>query len=307
MLFAASISMLVLAIPVAGARSRAQQTWIVFRCGERYANLCGLVPETGESRQLTSDGDPSRPGSPSYVRFQRAYHGASLSPDGKLLSFAFDGGAYIARQDAEARLRVGESGKVGFTSLSPNRRRLVLINRLWKCIGGPNTGVCRGHGTLIISTIRGHALRRIPGVWHADWAGGRLVASRFSDQVLLISGPTFRKERVLIERQPWSLSDPVVSPDGRLVASAVATQNRGFIAIFSMSSHEVVRRLTFGVADWQPAWSPDGKKIVFSRSTQPCPGPDPCTDLYVVRTDGRGQPRSLGVRGIEPTWGLRVE
>jgi hypothetical protein len=279
-----------------GRRSAAGDTFIVFGCGEGYANLCGTVPETGELRQLTVDGDPNRSGSGSYVRFHRGYHGPSLSRDGRRLSFAFEGSAYIARQNAKARVRVGKLTKVGFTSMRPDRRRLALIERVQRC----NVERCHALSTLIVTTTRGTVLRRIPDVWEADWAQGRLVAESVSGQVVIFSGRHFRAQRVLVDykRPLWN---PAVSPDGRLVAVTVAGTHV-YIAVFSLATGKLVRRLTRGAG---PDWSPDGKRIVFSRDPQPCAGVDPCAELFTVRSDGRGQPRSLGVQGVEPTWSVR--
>ena len=285
--------------PVAG------YTFIVFRCGEGYANLCGTVPETGELRQLTSDGDPQRAGSRSFVRFHRGYRGPSLSRDGRQLSFGFDGSAYVAQQNAKARVRVGKLTKVGFTSMRPDGRRLVLINRVWRCIGGRGTGVCRGRGSLVMTTPRGTVLRRISGIWDADWAAGRLVTSGSSESLSLFSGRRLRHERMLVQRNAWSLQDPAVSPDGRRVAVGVVGQRDAFIAVFSMATGKVVRRLTTGPLDVDPEWSPNGKRIVFGRYTRPCEEVDPCMELYTVRSDRRGRPRSLGVQGLESTWGVR--
>jgi Tol biopolymer transport system component len=286
-----------------GRRSPAGDTVIVFRCGEGYANLCGAVPESGELRQLTVDGDPHRGGSGSYVRFHRGYHGPSLSPDGRRLSFAFEGSAYIARQDATLRHRVGRSKAVGFTSIRPDRGRLALVDRVYRCIGSRETGSCRGEGALSVTTPHGKVLRRIRGIWNADWAGARLVASQASG-LSLFSGRRFLNERVLSDSH-FVLHDPAVSPDGLLVAVAVVGQRYEFIAVFSLANGKLVRRLTRGSLDFDPEWSPDGKRIVFGRSTQPCPGVDPCAELFTVSSNGRGQPHSLGLRGLEPTWGVR--
>jgi Tol biopolymer transport system component len=286
-----------------GRRSAVGKTFIVFRCGEGYANLCGTVPETGAFRQLTFDGDPHRSGDRAYVRFHRGYHSPSLSNDGKLLSFAFEGSAYLARQSTKGRVRVGRSTKAGFTSIRPDRHRVAIVDRVLRCIGSRETGSCRGWGTLIVRSARGKVMRRISDVWEADWAGTRLLASRTSDHLSLFSGRGLRTERVLIDhRKP--LLEPAVSPDGRLVAVRLgAAQGRNSIALFSLATGKFVRRLTKGSSDSDPDWSPDGKRIVFTRYTSPCKQADTCTELYTVRSDGRGQPRSLGIPGVEPTWG----
>jgi Tol biopolymer transport system component len=157
----------------------------------------------------------------------------------------------------------------------------------------------------LVTTPGGRVLRRRRDVWDADWGAGGLVASLTSSYELwLLSGRRFRTERELIERRHSSLYEPTVSPDGRLVAAVVAGPRRNFIAVFSAKTGKLVRRLT-GPYDFGPEWSSDGKHIVFNRYTQPCDQVDPCAELYTVRSDGRGRPRSLGVQGLEPTWGVR--
>ena len=46
-----TVAMSLFALPQGGASSTTPQTYVVFLCGEGYANLCSLVPETGEHRQ----------------------------------------------------------------------------------------------------------------------------------------------------------------------------------------------------------------------------------------------------------------
>jgi tricorn protease-like protein len=300
------VSSAILLFAPGGTSSGLEQTYIVFLCGEGYANLCSVVPETGEHRQLTHDGDARRPGTREYRLYHRGYRGPSLSRDGTLLSFAFEGRPFIARQDAEARVPVGQSEKVGFTSIRPDGRRLALFRRIVVCIGSPETGSCQGYSTLRITTQRGAELRRIARVWEADWASGkRLVASRGSDHFLLFAGPDLRKKRVLIEWRNHLLSEPAVSPDGRFVAAKIVTQHRHFIGVFSLASGKYVRRLTSGPRDSNPGWSPDGRQIVFSRNAGACLPPSPCGELFVAPSDRRGEPRSLGVEGVQPTWSVR--
>lgn len=57
------------------------------------------------------------------------------------------------------------------------------------------------------------------------------------------------------------------------------------------------RTVTGGRYDGSPAWSPDGRSLVFARS--PSAGADPW--LYSVGADGSGL-RALGVQGFTPSW-----
>jgi len=100
-----------------------------------------------------------------------------------------------------------------------------------------------------------------------------------------------------------ALSRPAASPDGRrLVAVAepftTATGYRqvfkGVIALFDPSSGRLMRNLTRGRADTDPAVSPDGRQVVFSRGK----------DLYTVRLDGRACRATLLRKGMRnATWG----
>lgn len=67
-----------------------------------------------------------------------------------------------------------------------------------------------------------------------------------------------------------ALSDPASSPDGtRIAFSGGEEANTEPADLYVMNSDgSELRRLTFDpeVPDWEPAWSPDGSQIVFTRS-----------------------------------------
>jgi hypothetical protein len=75
---------------------------------------------------------------------------------------------------------------------------------------------------------------------------------------------------------------------------AEKSQFAGAIALFDPATGALVRDLTTGHADRDPAFSPDRRQVAFTRDG----------DLYVVKVAG-GAPRLLrrGVR--DPTWGAR--
>lgn len=99
---------------------------------------------------------------------------------------------------------------------------------------------------------------------------------------------------------------PALSPDGGMIAyvqaPATGLSCQGCpTALWVMDadgSH--TRRLTAPeqqVWDAAPSWSPDGARIVFSRSTQASFG-----ELYVIPAAG-GKARDLHIAGADPAWG----
>ena len=96
--------------------------------------------------------------------------------------------------------------------------------------------------------------------------------------------------------------DPAWSPDGRRIAFArkvpwgprgVGGQSEIFVMNADGSGQ---RRLTRNLSgDFHPAWSPDGRKIVFENGGSSAGGGNSWGwyDVYVVNADGSGQPTGL--------------
>jgi Tol biopolymer transport system component len=110
-------------------------------------------------------------------------------------------------------------------------------------------------------------------------------------------------ERTIATDGARTLSQPAASADGRYLAAVaepwVNTSDfvqkfTGAIALFDPNSGARLRDLTPGPNDSDPAFSPDGKQVVFRRGSS----------LYVVKTAG-GSAKRLRSGGSEPTWGSR--
>lgn len=94
--------------------------------------------------------------------------------------------------------------------------------------------------------------------------------------------------------------DPVVSPDGRMIAYVWA----GRIWVMRADGSEQ-RKLTTD-SGGRPFWSPDGRRLVYTVwNLDPCyPGPaQKCaiTDIWTVNVDGTGE-RKLFDRALQPAW-----
>jgi dipeptidyl aminopeptidase/acylaminoacyl peptidase len=93
------------------------------------------------------------------------------------------------------------------------------------------------------------------------------------------------------------IADPQLSPDGSTVAFVRVTvnekENRYETALFVVpaSGAEAPRRLTAGIRDTAPRWSPDAKRIVFVRNPEKDGKPQP-SQLYLLDMDG-GEARSI--------------
>jgi len=99
------------------------------------------------------------------------------------------------------------------------------------------------------------------------------------------------------------IADPQISPDGRTVAFVRVTvnekENRYESSIFTVpsSGNEAPRRLTSGIRDTGPRWSPDSKRIVFVRTAETRTGGNENgtrtqPQLYLLEMDG-GEARAL--------------
>jgi len=77
------------------------------------------------------------------------------------------------------------------------------------------------------------------------------------------------------------IADPQLSPDGATVAFVRVTvnekENRYEASIFvaPATGSEAPRRITSGIRDTAPRWSPDGKQIVFVRAPEKDGKPQP--------------------------------
>lgn len=93
-------------------------------------------------------------------------------------------------------------------------------------------------------------------------------------------------------------SDPALSPDGRLVATSCDEQRTGRLSICVTDlARGVTSRVTEGVRDRFPTWSPDGQSLAYLGSDGQSPR------AYQVAVDGRASPRPLlQVMGIPTSW-----
>ena len=98
------------------------------------------------------------------------------------------------------------------------------------------------------------------------------------------SAPRLAQKRNITEKDLWDfvwIGDPQVSPDGARVAFVRVTVNEkkeGYnTSIWSVpvAGGEAPRQLTKGDHDTTPRWSPDGKFLLFLRSTEKDGKPEP--------------------------------
>ena len=107
---------------------------------------------------------------------------------------------------------------------------------------------------------------------------------RHSSRASASSPPLSPQKRNITEKDLWDfvwIGDPQVSPDGSRVAFVRVTVNEkkeGYnTSIWSVpvAGDEAPRQLTKGDHDTTPRWSPDGKFLLFLRSTEKDGKPEP--------------------------------
>src|SRR6185436_6066303 len=92
---------------------------------------------------------------------------------------------------------------------------------------------------------------------------------------------TGRKE---LQARPGVYEDLSLSPDGTRVALTVIDGATQDVWVYD-PQRDAMTRLTFGGATYRaPAWSPDGRYVVFSSVSR---------GIFQVRADGAGSPQAL--------------
>jgi TolB protein len=95
-----------------------------------------------------------------------------------------------------------------------------------------------------------------------------------------------------------------LSPDGTMITFAAGDGNHRDVYVMRTSG-DGARKLTDGVADLTPSWSPDGQHIVFERVTRRTDSPRLfLSQIYVMNADGSGQRDVSQSSGddTEPRW-----
>lgn len=94
-----------------------------------------------------------------------------------------------------------------------------------------------------------------------------------------------------------TVADPKVSPDGRRVAFVVTrvdldgNRYRSSVWLAAADGSSAPFPLTAGERDGQPAWSPDGRRLAFTRRAE-----DGRSSLHVLPVDGPGETVTVCVR-----------
>lgn len=79
-----------------------------------------------------------------------------------------------------------------------------------------------------------------------------------------------------------------VSPDGKLLALALAESSQNHLWIYELARERFYRLTFLNGNSENPLWTPDSKHLVFSSDAQP-PGPG----IYWIRADGAGEAQRL--------------
>jgi len=144
--------------------------------------------------------------------------------------------------------------------------------------------------------ITGSAVPVADGVVVGPGGGARMGMSR-DGAFAYVTGPLVLRELVLVDRagkaralpaEPQAYIAPRLSPDGRRIAVEVAEPDfvNSDVWLYDIAQHTRTR-LTFDQTGHRPIWTPDGRRIVYSR------GQFSQGDLYWIPADGTGPAQSL--------------
>ena len=211
--------------------------------------------------------------------------------------------AYVVREDgtgrrrltasrfSESELRYSRDGRrIAFTSIRTRSNQDVYV------MNADGSGVRR---------ITTHPAPDLQPTWSPDGRRIAYVSLRSGNFKVYVANADGTRHRLLTRTPRWvSDSSPAWSPDGGWIAFSSSRLKDGNPEIFKMRPDgSSVTRLTFtntsgevSPDDGFPAWSPDGRSILFSSTRA-----DGQHDLWVMGADGR-RPRRITRTPASDDW-----
>ncbi len=280
----------------AGAKGPASPPgMIVYVCGARLNSLCRVGVDGRNPRTLV------RANSTSF------YATPSLSADGTRLAYVFANRAYAADPLGRNQHLLSD-GFVEAVSLRPDGQRILLLTPVRLCPGPLGCPFIGTTGTLV--DWSGADAHRRPGFFAgADWLSpGRFIAISAHEPSSLLTVPAVGCcGRVFLEAARLRFGEIAVSPDGETFAVSTYATAGSSVDIYlidrrtkAMRRFSPPARSSHNDLYYSPAWSPDGKWLVFVRQNARRPLQ---RMLMIARAVPGSQMVSLGVLGVQPAWG----
>jgi hypothetical protein len=292
---AAALAVLALALALPGAAGAK----LVYRCG---ANLCQSNDDGSAQKQITTDGraDPAAP-------VNNSFFGPDLSADGTKVSFFRQDetrGAFVIDLRTGARTTIG-SGTPDDVQMRPDGGRVAVdefgaseispaVLCYYDATGGGQSCEAPGGAFGIDYRPDGRLVSLVPT---GDRARHVKLCLRFADG----SGRSGCEADLVVDDSRY-FEDPAVSPDGRQLAVTLKSgpdDALGSIGIYDLTSGTFLRQVSSGAQDNDPAWTSDGRHVVFARGRNS----DAPALWSVAPTGSPGSEKLIVKGGVEPTGG----
>jgi Tol biopolymer transport system component len=235
---------------------------------------------------------PPEPFTKTIPQTERAHLWPNLSPDGKLLIYTvWNGGSF-------------DTARIVVESLATRERGFIHVGASSAMFAGDDLIVFAQGGALLAAPFDAGTLRLkaqpqavLAGVMMEPRDGGGQYALTRDGTLVYLPGANLMLPRriVRVDRtgrvEPWSQQSsdfvqPTVAGDGLRVA--IAQANSGELDIHVIErGHPLPLRLSLGGDDYEPAWSPDGRRVIWNS------GREGEVQLYWRAVDGSDQEERL--------------